>query len=141
MFLRTIAILLVSLPLAAQTVRPNLNGLEMRKGHMIQQAQTEAQISAARAVEQAARSAAEQAAAQKAFSANSDPAKVKALSDALTRANQRAKASTAQQTQAATRVTQLENQMNDWTEKTLKVHSADDGKHGIDWAHGAVVSK
>lgn len=133
-------LLSAALVCAGQAVRPALNGLEVRKGRMIQQAQADALKEATRAQAEAISADKAQAGAKAAFAGNASPGKVKPLSDQLTRADQRAKSAAAQQTQAMTRVTQLHNQMSDWEQKTLKVHNAADGKHKVDWAKGAVVA-
>ena len=126
MFLKTLAIfaLCAAAILPAQVARPKLNGLELRKGQMIQQAQTEAQTALASANKELARTQALK------ISPGSAERTVTEQNNAKHR-----------QAQAQLRVTQLQNQMTDWESKTLHVHAADSAKFKVDWTHGQIVTK
>ena len=126
MFLRTLAIFAACAAtiLPAQVARPTLNGLETRKGHMIQQALTQAQTN----LDQANK-ALTQAQAMK-ISPGSAERTVKQQNQAKAR-----------QKQAQLRVTQLQNQMADWEQTTLTVHAADSAKYKVDWTHGQIVAR
>ena len=125
MFLKTLAIFaLTTAALSAQVAQPKLNGLELRKGHMIQQALTQAQANFDQA-----NKALTQAQAMK-ISPGSAERTVEQQNQAKAR-----------QKQEQLRVTQLQNQMADWESSTLSVHAADPAKYKVDWTQGQIVAK
>lgn len=163
MFLRTLAILFIALPLAAQVQtqkminkgsgdisraygiyaevlqtetissspgivlpRPTLNGLELRKGHMIHEAQALAQ-------KQLDKANKELPLAEAALKA--------AKPGGMETATENAEIAENRQKQAQLRVTQLANQLDAWESDTLATHEADPTKYKVDWVHGQIVNK
>ena len=126
MFLRIAYLLLLTVSLSAQSIRPQLNGLESRKGQMILAAQSEAQADLTQANTQLS-------------SATNALAHVKAGS--AERTGSQFTAAKHKQAAAQLRVTQLTNQLSDWESSTLKVHAADPAKFKADWKQGQIVAK